>query len=43
VRLRSLGCTTGTVKSQLSRGLARLRERMSAEPRARNTLMEEPP
>jgi len=39
---RVLGCTTGTVKSQLSRGLARLRERMSAEPRARNTLMQEP-
>ena len=39
---RVLGCTTGTVKSQLSRGLARLRERMPAEPQTRNTLMEEP-
>jgi RNA polymerase sigma-70 factor (sigma-E family) len=39
---RVLGCTTGTVKSQLSRGLARLRERMPAEPGACNTLMEEP-
>jgi RNA polymerase sigma-70 factor (sigma-E family) len=39
---RVLGCTTGTVKSQLSRGLARLRERMPAEHGARNTLMEEP-
>ena len=39
---RVLGCTAGTVKSQLSRGLARLRERMPAEPQTRNTLMEEP-
>ena len=39
---RVLGCTTGTVKCQLSRGLARLRERMPAEPQTRNTLMEEP-
>ena len=39
---RVLGCSAGTVKSQLSRGLARLRERMPREPRARNTLMEEP-
>ena len=39
---RVLGCSAGTVKSQLSRGLARLRERMPGEPRARNTLMEEP-
>ena len=39
---RVLGCRTGTVKSALSRGLARLRERMPAEPRPRNTLMEEP-
>ena len=39
---RVLGCTTGTVKSQLSRGLARLRERMPAVPQTRNTLMEEP-
>lgn len=39
---RVLGCTAGTVKSQLSRGLARLRERIPAEPRTRNTLMEEP-
>ena len=39
---RVLGCSAGTVKSQLSRGLARLRERMHGEPRARNTLMEEP-
>ena len=39
---RVLGCSAGTVKSQLSRGLARLRERMAGEPRARNTLMEEP-
>ena len=39
---RVLGCTTGTVKSQLSRGLARLRERMPAEPQTGNILMEEP-
>ena len=39
---RVLGCSAGTVKSQLSRGLARLRERMPAETRTRNTLMEEP-
>ena len=39
---RVLGCTTGTVKSQLSRGLARLRERMPAERPTRKTLMEEP-
>ena len=39
---RVLGCTTGTVKSQLSRGLARLRERMPAESPTRKTLMEEP-
>ena len=39
---RVLGCSTGTVKSQLSRGLARLRERMPAEPHTRNTLLEEP-
>ena len=39
---RVLGCTTGTVKSQLSRGLARIRERMPAETPTRNTLMEEP-
>jgi len=38
---RVLGCTTGTVKSQLSRGLARLRERMPAQSQTRNTLMEE--
>jgi RNA polymerase sigma-70 factor (sigma-E family) len=39
---RVLGCTTGTVKSQLSRGLTRLRERMPAQPQTRNSLMEEP-
>ncbi len=39
---RVLGCTTGTVKSQLSRGLARLRERMPAESPTRKALMEEP-
>ena len=39
---RVLGCTTGTVQSQLSRGLARLRERMPTEPQTRKTLMEEP-
>lgn len=39
---RVLGCTTGTVKSQLSRGLARLRERMPAESQTRKALMEEP-
>ena len=39
---RVLGCTTGTVKSQLSRGLARLRERMPAQPCTGNALMEEP-
>jgi len=38
---RVLGCTTGTVKSQLSRGLARLRERMPAKSQTSNTLMEE--
>jgi len=39
---RVLDCSTGTVKSQLSRGLARLRERMPAESPTRNALMEEP-
>jgi RNA polymerase sigma-70 factor (sigma-E family) len=39
---RVLGCTTGTVKSQLSRGLARLRERMPAQSQSRHSLMEEP-
>lgn len=39
---RVLGCTTGTVKSQLSRGLARLRERMPTESPTRKALMEEP-
>jgi RNA polymerase sigma-70 factor (sigma-E family) len=39
---RVMGCTTGTVKSQLSRGLARLRERMPAESHTRKALMEEP-
>ena len=39
---RVLGCTTGTVKSQLSRGLARLRERMPAESPTHKALMEEP-
>lgn len=39
---RVLGCATGTVKSQLSRGLARLRERMPAESNARKAPMEEP-
>ena len=39
---RVLGCTTGTVKSQLSRGLARLRGRMPAESQTRKALMEEP-
>ena len=39
---RVLGCTTGTVKSQPSRGLARLRERMPAQSQARHSLMEEP-
>ena len=39
---RVLGCTTGTVKSQLSRGLARLRERMPAQSQVRHSLMEEP-
>ena len=39
---RVLGCTTGTVKSQLSRGLARLRARMPAESPKRKALMEEP-
>ena len=39
---RVLGCTTGTVKSQLSRGLARLRERMPAQSQSRQSLMEEP-
>ena len=38
---RVLGCTAGTVKSQLSRGLARLRERMPAQPQVNSTLMEE--
>ncbi|HEY8618667.1 MAG TPA: SigE family RNA polymerase sigma factor [Dermatophilaceae bacterium] len=39
---RVLGCTTGTVRSQLSRGLARLRERMPAQSQARHSLMGEP-
>ena len=39
---RVLDCSTGTVKSQLSRELARLRERMPAESPTRNALMEGP-
>lgn len=39
---RVLGCSTGTVKSQLSRGLGRLRERMPTDLRTSNTLLEEP-
>ena len=38
---RVLGCSAGTVKSQLSRGLARLRERMPDQTRTRNIQMEE--
>lgn len=38
---RFMGCTTGTVKSQLSRGLARLRQRMPAESQTRKEPMEE--
>ncbi len=39
---RVMGCSTGTVKSHLSRGLARPREQMPARPGISSALIEEP-